>query len=144
MQEKWKSFVYPLIEDRKQDVEEESYHLHIENQLIPLGWAPWRNEIKHKPNLRIGNRKSIQPDILVAIDGEEQFVIEVKRPNHVQQAENIEQLESYMRQLKLKVGIYIGERMEIFYDQPDSRHVVSVLQIPLLLEEKREIGRAHV
>ena len=137
MQEKWKSFVYPLIEDRKQDVEEESYHLHIENQLIPLGWAPWRNEIKHKPNLRIGNRKSIQPDILVAIDGEEQFVIEVKRPNHVQQAENIEQLESYMRQLKLKVGIYIGERMEIFYDQPDSRHVVSVLQIPLLLDEKR-------
>ena len=137
MQEKWKSFVYPLIEDRKQDVEEEPYHLHIENQLIPLGWAPWRNEIKHKPNLRIGNRKSIQPDILVAIDGEEQFVIEVKRPNHVQQAENIEQLESYMRQLKLKVGIYIGERMEIFYDQPDSRHVVSVLQIPLLLDEKR-------
>ena len=137
MQEKWKSFVYPLIEDRKQDVEEESYHLHIENQLIPLGWAPWRNEIKHKPNLRIGNRKSIQPDILVANDGEEQFVIEVKRPNHVQQAENIEQLESYMRQLKLKVGIYIGERMEIFYDQPDSRHVVSVLQIPLLLDEKR-------
>ena len=137
MQEKWKSFVYPLIEDRKQDVEEESYHLHIENQLIPLGWAPWRNEIKHKPNLRIGNRKSIQPDILVANDGEEQFVIEVKRPNHVQQTENIEQLESYMRQLKLKVGIYIGERMEIFYDQPDSRHVVSVLQIPLLLDEKR-------
>ena len=137
MQEKWKSFVYPLIEDIKQDVEEESYHLHIENQLIPLGWAPWRNEIKHKPNLRIGNRKSIQPDILVANNGEEQFVIEVKRPNHVQQAENIEQLESYMRQLKLKVGIYIGERMEIFYDQPDSRHVVSVLQIPLLLDEKR-------
>ena len=137
MQEKWKSFVYPLIEDRKQDVEEESYHFHIENQLIPLGWAPWRNEIKHKPNLRIGNRKSIQPDILVANNGEEQFVIEVKRPNHVQQSENIEQLESYMRQLKLKVGIYIGERMEIFYDQPDSRHVVSVLQIPLLLDEKR-------
>lgn len=137
MQEKWKSFVYPLIEDIKQDVEEESYHLHIENQLIPLGWAPWRGEIKHKPNLRIGNRKSIQPDILVANNGEEQFVIEVKRPNHVQQAENIEQLESYMRQLKLKVGIYIGERMEIFYDQPDSRHVVSVLQIPLLLDEKR-------
>jgi len=25
MQEKWKSFVYPLIEDRKQDVEEVSY-----------------------------------------------------------------------------------------------------------------------
>ena len=137
MQETWKSFVYPLIEDRRQDIEEEPYHLHIENQLIPLGWAPWRDEIKHKPCLRIGNRNSIQPDILVTRDGEEQFVIEVKRPNHIQQSEDINQLESYMRQLKLKVGIYIGERLEIFYDKPDEKHVVSVLRIPLELEEKR-------
>lgn len=137
MQERWKSFVYPLIEDRKQDVEEEPYHLHIENQLIQLGWAPWRDEIKHKPNIRIGNRNSIQPDILVTRDGVEQFVIEVKRPNHVQNGENLNQLESYMRQLKLKVGVYIGERIEIVYDKPDSRHVVSVLQIPMVLDEKR-------
>jgi hypothetical protein len=137
MQEKWKQFVYPLIEDRKQEVDEETYHIHIENQLIPFGWAPWRDEIKHKPNLKIGNRKSIQPDILVVRDGEEQFVIEVKRPTHMQQGENIDQLESYMRQLKLKVGIYIGEHLEIFYDKPDSKHVVSVLRIPLELEEKR-------
>lgn len=137
MQETWKSFVYPLIEDGKQEIEEEQYHLHIENQLIPLGWAPWRDEIKHKPNLRIGNRNSIQPDILITLDGEEQFVIEVKRPNHTQQNEDINQLESYMRQLKLKVGIYIGEGLEIFYDKPDEKHVVSVLRIPLELEEKR-------
>lgn len=137
MQETWKSFVYPLIEDRRQNIEEEAYHLHIENQLIPLGWAPWRDEIKHKPCLRIGNRNSIQPDILITHDGEEQFVIEVKRPNHIQQSEDINQLESYMRQLKLKVGIYIGERLEIFYDKPDEKHVVSVLRIPLELEEKR-------
>lgn len=137
MQETWKSFVYPLIEDRKQSIEEDPYHLHIENQLIPLGWAPWRDEIKHKPNLRIGNRNSIQPDILITCDGEEQFVIEVKRPNHIQLNEDVNQLESYMRQLKLKVGIYIGERLEIFYDKPDEKHVVSVLRIPLELEEKR-------
>jgi hypothetical protein len=137
MQEAWKQFVYPLIEDFKQEVEEDTYHIHIENQLIPLGWAPWRDEIKHKPNLRIGNRNSIQPDILIMRDGEEQFVIEVKRPNHTQQGEDINQLESYMRQLKLKVGIYIGERLEVFYDKPDSKHVVSVLQISIDLNEKR-------
>ena len=137
MQEAWKQFVYPLIEDFKQKVEEDTYHIHIENQLIPLGWAPWRDEIKHKPNLRIGNRNSIQPDILIMRDGEEQFVIEVKRPNHTQQGEDINQLESYMRQLKLKVGIYIGERLEVFYDKPDSKHVVSVLQISIDLNEKR-------
>jgi hypothetical protein len=37
MQETWKRFVYPLIEDKKLDVEEDTYHRHIENQLILLG-----------------------------------------------------------------------------------------------------------
>ena len=45
MQETWKRFVYPLIEDKKQDVEEESYHRHIENQLMLLGWEPWKGEL---------------------------------------------------------------------------------------------------
>ena len=32
MQETWKRFVYPLIEDKKHDVEEDTYHRHIENR----------------------------------------------------------------------------------------------------------------
>ena len=31
MQEIWKQFVYTLIEDRKHDVEEDTYHGNIEN-----------------------------------------------------------------------------------------------------------------
>ena len=31
MQGTWKQFIYPLIEDKKQNVEEEIYHRHIEN-----------------------------------------------------------------------------------------------------------------
>jgi hypothetical protein len=80
MQETWKRFVYPLIEDKKHNVEEETYHLHIENQLMLLGWEPWKGEIIHKQSLRIGNRNRMEPDILIARDNEYQFVIEVKRP----------------------------------------------------------------
>lgn len=137
MQETWKRFVYPLIEDKKLDVEEETYHRHIENQLMLLGWEPWKGEIIHKQSLRIGNRNRMEPDILVARDGEYQFVIEVKRPGNVQSKEEITQLESYMRQLRLDVGIYIGERIEMFYDKPNASHVVSVFQLALELEEKR-------
>ena len=39
MQETWKRFVYPLIEDKKHDVEEDTYHRHIENQLMLLGFC---------------------------------------------------------------------------------------------------------
>ena len=137
MQETWKRFVYPLIEDKKQEVEEETYHRHIENQLMLLGWEPWKGEIIHKQSLRIGNRNRMEPDILVARDDEYQFVIEVKRPGNTQAKEEITQLESYMRQLRLDVGIYIGEHIETFYDKPNSNHVVSVFKLAVDLEEKR-------
>ena len=137
MQETWKRFVYPLIEDKKQDVEEEAYHRHIENQLMLLGWEPWKREIIHKQSLRIGNRNRMEPDILVARDDEYQFVIEVKRPGNTQAKEEITQLESYMRQLRLDVGIYIGEHIELFYDKPNTSHVVSVFKLAIDLEDKR-------
>ena len=137
MQETWKRFVYPLIEDKKHDVEEDTYHRHIENQLMLLGWEPWKGEIIHKQSLRIGNRNRMEPDILIARDGEYQFVIEVKRPNHTQQNEDINQLESYMRQLKLDVGIYVGEHIEVVYDKPNTNHVFSVFKLAIDLEEKR-------
>ena len=38
-----------------------------------------------------------------------------------------------MRQLKLSVGIYIGEHIEVFYDMAGSKDAVSVLRIPLEL-----------
>lgn len=139
MQETWKRFVYPLIEDKKQDVEEETYHRHIENQLMLLGWEPWKGEIIHKQSLRIGNRNRMEPDILVARDDEYQFVIEVKRPGNTQAKEEITQLESYMRQLRLDVGIYIGEHIELFYDKPNTNHVVSVFKWAIDLEEKRGV-----
>ena len=137
MQETWKRFVYPLIEDKKNDVEEETYHRHIENQLMLLGWEPWKGEIIHKQSLRIGNRNRMEPDILVARENEYQFVIEVKRPGNTQVKEEITQLESYMRQLRLDVGIYIGEHIEVFYDKSNTNHVVPVFKVALDLEEKR-------
>ena len=137
MQEKWNQFVYYLREAKKNCVEEPEYHLTIEAQLQLLGWMRYKNEICHKPNLSIGNNGHIQPDILIQKDDKTQFVIEVKRPLHTQIAKDRDQLVSYMRQLKLKTGIYIGEHIEIFYDQPDNENAVSVLTIPLELDNKR-------
>lgn len=137
MQEKWNQFVYYLCEAKKNGVDEPEYHSTIEAQLQLLGWMRFKNEICHKPNLSIGNNGHIQPDILIQKDDKKQFVIEVKGPLHTQIAKDRDQLVSYMRQLKLKAGIYIGEHIEIFYDQPDSENAVSVLTIPLELDNKR-------
>lgn len=136
MQEMWNRFVFDLCEAKKRDVDEDIYHSLIETQMQLLGWAKWKGEICHKPNIPIGNSKFIQPDILIKCDNDDQFVIEVKRPVHSQTERERVQLESYMRQLKLDVGIYIGERIEVFYDKPKSKDAVSVLCIPLEIDNK--------
>ena len=136
MIEKWNYFVFDLCEAKKRDVDEDSYHALIETQLQLLGWAKFKGEICHKANVPIGNSKFIQPDILIKNDGDDQFVIEVKRPVHSQTDRERVQLESYMRQLKLDVGIYIGEHIEIFYDKPKCKDAVSVLRIPLEIDNK--------
>ena len=136
MQEKWNYFVYDLCEAKKKDVDEDSFHALIETQLQHLGWAKYKGEICHKPNIHIGNNGRIEPDILVKRDGEEEFVIEVKRPSHKLSKKDVEQLLSYMRILRLSVGVYIGEHIEIFYDMPSCKDAVSVMKIALELDNK--------
>ena len=48
----------------------------------------------------------------------------------------MEQLLSYMRLLKLSVGIYMGEHIEIFYDMPSSKEAVSIMKVPLEIDNK--------
>ena len=139
MQEKWNQFVYYLLEDKNKGVEEANYHFTIEAQLQLLGWMKYNNEICHKPNLHMGNSGSIQPDILVQKDNKKLFVIEVKQPLHIRTDKDRDQLASYMRQLKLNVGIYIGEKIEIFYDKPDCENPISVLTVPLELDNEQGV-----
>ena len=136
MIEKWNYFVYDLCEAKKKDVDEDSFHTLIETQLQHLGWAKFKGEICHKPNIHIGNNNRIEPDILIKRDGEDEFVIEVKRPSHKQSKKDVEQLLSYMRLLKLSVGIYMGEHIEIFYDMPSSKEAVSIMKVPLEIDNK--------
>ena len=136
MIEKWNYFVYDLCEAKKKDVDEDSFHALIETQLQLLGWAKFKGEICHKPNIHIGNNNRIEPDILIKRDDEDEFVIEVKRPSHKQSKKDVDQLLSYMRLLKLSVGIYMGEHIEIFYDMLTSKDAISIMKIPLEIDNK--------
>ena len=137
MKDIWNKFVYKLIECKKNNVEEAIYHNIIEDKLELLGWATYRGEICHKVTLPIGSVGHIQPDILVRRDGENMFVIEVKRPNHNCNERDLQQLFSYMLQLRLKVGIYIGEYLEVFYDCPqDNKEPIPVFRAELALDHK--------
>ncbi|MCH5307403.1 MAG: type I restriction enzyme HsdR N-terminal domain-containing protein [Prevotella sp.] len=136
MNERWNEIVNDLIDARHRNMDENMYHNVIENLFKQLGWMQYKDEIRSKHNIPIGNNNYIQPDILIRKNDEDLFVIEVKRPVHnISDRERL-QLESYMRQLKLKVGIYIGEYIEVLYDQPDGKHAISILEIPLEMDNK--------
>ncbi|MBQ9204209.1 MAG: type I restriction enzyme HsdR N-terminal domain-containing protein [Prevotella sp.] len=119
-QNKWREFCFDLIEAAKDDILEDPYQDMIEQGLRQLNWSKANGEICPKERLQIGNRKQLEPDITLKINERSVFVIEVKRPCNKLNDDNILQLVSYMRQRQVPYGLYIGDRIALFYD--DSIH----------------------
>ena len=131
--EAWNEFCSYLIDCKERNVSEGLYHEIIESQLSVLGWKKFKGEICHKERIPSGHGFA-EPDIVIKKDGINQLVVEVKKPNHIQTAEDQSQLLSYMRLCTLRCGIYIGEHIEIFFDvQNNTTKPVSVYKIPLSL-----------
>lgn len=119
-QNKWREFCFDLIVAAKDDILEDPYQEMIEQGLRQLNWSKANGEICPKERLQIGNRKQLEPDITLKINDRSVFVIEVKRPSNKLNNDNILQLVSYMRQRQVPYGLYIGDRIALFYD--DSIH----------------------
>lgn len=119
-QNKWREFCFDLIMAAKDDILEDPYQEMIEQGLRQLNWSKANGEICPKERLQIGNRKQLEPDITLKINDKSVFVIEVKRPSNKLNDDNILQLVSYMRQRQVPYGLYIGDRIALFYD--DSIH----------------------
>lgn len=87
----------------------------------------WQNSIVAEECIPIGATNTIRPDFVLYKDEMPQVVIESKEPNHVQTERNKEQLFSYMRQKKVDFGLYIGEVIQLYYDEPTDA------ELPLLI-----------
>ena len=87
----------------------------------------WQNGIVAEECIPIGATNTIRPDFVLYKDEMPQAVIESKEPNHIQTDRNKEQLFSYMRQKKVDFGLYIGEVIQLYYDEPTDA------ELPLLM-----------
>ena len=103
----------------------------FESSLIPLlledglGWS--KDNIDRQVSFKIGSSQLLRPDIIVYRNNKPQFVIEVKKPNHTQNENDVYQLVSYMKQLEVNVGIYIGEKIDVFYKKIGSGSKAEVI-----------------
>lgn len=119
--EKWNDIVVSLLECKKNNVSEDLYQAKIEEQFKFLGWSIYNGCVETKPALPVGNSKIIIPDIVLRKDGERVLPIEIKEPNNKLKKRQEEQLFSYMKQLDIRIGLYIGEKWQLYYNAADDK-----------------------
>lgn len=124
MNDTWNEICFDLKTCIQKNVLEKEYENTVCNCLVLLGWKKYRGEIETQYPVQAGHENKYA-DIVVLRDGIEQFVVEVKRPNHILCEEDERQLFSYMRLLKRQVsfGLYIGDKICLYYDDSASQQL---------------------
>lgn len=97
------------------------YQREIENCFKILGWRKTNNTLQSQVSIPIGNNNSIRPDIVLQYETKPgvyipAVAVEIKRPDNIKSERQELQLFSYMRQLRISFGLYIGEKIQLFYD----------------------------
>ncbi len=132
MKDNWIEFVNLLQPYISGNSTETKYQQEIEYCLRLLGWKSSNQSMRSQVIVNIGNNNSIRPDIVLYKNDLPVLVVEIKRPGNICNSKQEGQLKSYMRQLRLNVGLYIGENIQIFYDNPTDRdNPVCVFRVEL-------------
>ena len=124
MNDIWNEICFELSTCIQNNVLEKEYENAVCNCMVLLGWKKYRGEIVTQYPVQAGHENKYA-DIVILQDNVEQFVIEIKRPNHILQEEDERQLFSYMRLLKHQVifGLYIGDKIRLYYDDIASQQL---------------------
>ncbi len=127
MENKWKEICYLMTINKTSA--ENLFQSEIVNIFEKLGWSRFNKEIEEKRKIDIGSANSLKPDIIVKNDEKDLFVVELKKPTAKYTERNDSQLFSYLRQLKLNVGLLINDRIHVFYEDRNCRVPVEIMNI---------------
>ncbi|MBR1941628.1 MAG: hypothetical protein IJ845_09920 [Bacteroidaceae bacterium] len=117
---KWQDFAFDLVDAKEKQILEQPYQERIEAAFRALGWSKAKGEICPKERINVGANNQLEPDITFRINGKPVFIVEVKQPNNKLTERQKEQLLSYMRMRQVVLGLYIGEEIQLLYDNGDS------------------------
>lgn len=127
----WNTICRDILDKKKKQVTEREFQdLVCAHFRYLLGW--YSERVENQYQLRVGSTVNyVYPDIVFFKNDNPLFVVEMKKPNHIQNKEEIVQLFSYMKLLPVQFGIYIGEHIEMFYYE-FGKEPISVLKIDFL------------
>lgn len=124
MNDNWFEIVETLQSAREKfSTTEQGYQHEIEACLKMLGWKTSNRTMRSQYSINYGSCNSIRPDIVLFKDEKHVLPIEIKKPSNQFNQRQAEQLISYMRQLKLNVGLFIGENIQVYYDNPQGKEI---------------------
>lgn len=83
-----------------------------------LGWKELNGDIQRQVKIEFAHTKGYA-DIILFWDDKEEIIIELKKPNNIQVNGNVRQLTDYMKLKRCNFGLYIGEKLELYYDKDD-------------------------
>lgn len=127
MENKWKEICYLMQINKKSS--EDLFQTEVVNVFEKLGWSRFKKEIQEKKKIDVGAAKSLIPDIIIKYNDKDLFVVELKKMTARQSDRNYSQLSSYMRQLKLNIGVLIGNKIQVFYEDPNRSCAVEIMSI---------------
>lgn len=118
-------------------VTESTYQREIENCFKILGWRKANNTLQSQVTIPIGRNNFIRPDLVLQKENENGNIVpviavEIKRPDNIKSERQELQLFSYMRQLRLNFGLYIGEKIQLYYDAQDNKENPIANPVPVM------------
>lgn len=117
MNDIWNEIVEALSPYLSHHSSESDYQRKIEECFRYIGWKSSNGTMKSQYAVPIGNSNTIRPDlVLFNVVGNAVLPVEIKRPDNVQKERQVTQLKTYVRQLNLRVGLYIGENIQLYYN----------------------------
>lgn len=127
---RWNEICFLIKKHSKENSKEAFFQNEVVNIFEKLGWSRYKNEIETEKNVPIGATNKLRLDILIRLDEKKLFVVELKKPTNQGNERISQQLISYMLQLKMKFGLFIGENIQLFYDVPkDDKHPIKLIEI---------------
>ena len=137
MNENWFEIIQMLKPHFYNNSTEDIYQKEVESCMQILGWKRYNNSLQTQCSIPIGNNNHIRLDILLSKNNIKVLPIEIKRPSNLCNERQEQQLMSYMRILRLNVGLYIGEEIRLYYDNPnDSLDAICVFSSKINTESK--------
>jgi hypothetical protein len=127
MIETWKEICY--LVNSNTTASESKFQSEIVHLFEKLGWKKYKQEIEEQRTITVGSAKNLKPDIIIKADNKDLFVVELKKPSATYNSRNDLQLFSYMRQLKLDIGILLNDKIHVFFEDGKIGNPIEILTV---------------